>query len=111
MTTAVKIKAGATFSLPILAMLPAGTWSAACDIRRGDGTLVGALTATLAPLDTPDADGNTHAGLLEATSEQTDAWEPGTWRSDVAFTDTSAPSVVVYTESFAVLVEKAITHA
>ena len=106
----IAIKTGATFSVPFLVLLPAGTWSAACDIRKGDDTLVGALTVTLAALDTPDADGTTHSGLLEATSEQTRGWELGTRRADVRFADTSNPAVVLTSDSFVVVVEKGVTH-
>lgn len=111
MTEPIKVKVGATFSVPMLVLLPAGTWGAACDIRKGDDTLVGSLTATLEPLETPDADGNTHAGLLQAPSTQTAVWALGTWRADVRFSDNSDPPVVIYTEAFSVTVEKGSTHA
>lgn len=110
MVDPIKIKTAATFSIAMLVLLPAGTWSAACDIRKGDDTLVGALTVSLEPLVTPDADGNTHAGLLEATSVQTAAWALGTWRADVRFTDASVVPVVLTSDPFVVVVEKGITH-
>jgi len=110
MVDPIKIKAGATFSIAMLVLLPAGTWSAACEIRKGDDSLLATLTVSLAPLVTPDADGNTHAGLLEATSVQTATWGAGSFRADVRFFDTSLPAAVFYTESFAVRVERGVTH-
>ena len=111
MTSSVAVKQGATFSLPILVMLPAGTWSATCEVRKADGTLVGALAVTLADLPQPDADGNTHAGLLEATSAQTHEWQLGTWHADIRLSNTSTPPVVIYTETFAVTVHRSLSLA
>lgn len=110
MTDPIKIKAGATVSLPMLVLLPAGTWTGSCQIRKGDDTLVGELAVTLTPLTVPDESGNTHAGLLEATSVQTAAWPVGTWRADVRFADNSIPPEVIFTDPFAVQVDKAATH-
>lgn len=106
----IEIKTGATFSVPFLVLLPAGSWSAASEIRKGDDTLVGELAVTLEPLATPDADGNTHAGVLEASSVQTVAWEHGSWRADVRFSDDSTPPAVLTSDPFFVLVKKGVTH-
>lgn len=111
MTEPISIKQGATFSLPMLVQLPAGTWSATCHIRKSDDTLVGAPAVTLTPLEAPDGDGNTHSGLAEATSVQTLAWPLGTWRADVRFADGSTPAVVIYSDAFPIQVERANTHA
>jgi hypothetical protein len=72
---------------------------------------VESLTVTLEALVQPDADGNTHACLLEATSAQTATWPLGTWRADVRFADAADPPVVIYTEAFTVQVEKWATPA
>lgn len=106
----IEIKQGTTFSLPMLVMLPAGTWSAACNIRKSDDTLVGSLSVTLTALDVPDADGHTHSGAAVATSVASAAWELGTWRADVRFTDTSAPPTVFNSETFPVVIKKGVTH-
>lgn len=111
MTQTVNVKAGATFSVAMLVLLPAGTWSASCQVRKGDGTLIEALTVTLAPLSTPGSDGNTHSGLLEATSVQTALWPLGSHRSDVWFTDASTPPVAVPSPTFVIVVDKGETHA
>lgn len=108
--TRTSIKRGATFSLPLLVALPAGAWSATCNIRKIDDTLVGSPAVTLVPLGTPDADGNTHSGLVEATSVETASWALGTWCADIRFADTSVPPVVIFSDQFCVAVAKANTH-
>ena len=110
MAEPITIKVGATFSMPMLVQLPLGHWTGSCHIRKGDNSLVGELLVSLEELDTPDVDGNTHAGLLEATSVQTATWAVGTWRADVRFSDDSNPPVVIYTDPFTVQTEAASTH-
>ena len=110
MTQSITIKAGATFSVPFLALLPAGTWACDSDVRTSADGLVQALATTLTALDTPDASGNTHSGILEATASQTTAWPIGTHQCDVRFTDASATPQVLIFNKIMVVVEKAVTH-
>jgi hypothetical protein len=110
MTQFVKIKTGATFSVPLLVCLPAGAWSATSDIRQAGDALVESLAVSLIALTEPDADGNTHNGLLLATSIQTALWPLGAWRCDVRFADAQTPPVVLYSDQFIVNVEKGTTH-
>ena len=110
MTQSITIKAGATFSVAFLALLPAGTWACDSDVRKTDDSLVQALSTTLTALGTPDASGNTHSGILAATSAQTTAWPIGTHQCDVRFTDASATPQILIFDKIMVVVEKAVTH-
>lgn len=110
MTQSITIKTGATLSLAMLVKLPTGTWACDSDVRKSDDTLIAALSASLTALSAPDADGNTHSGVLEATAAQTAAWPIGNWRADVRFTDTSTPAVRQISETFVVVVSAGVTH-
>lgn len=110
MTQTVNIKAGATFSVPLLVRLPSGNWSATSEMRQSDTSLVGVLSVTLASLAEPDAAGNTHSGLLLATSVQTASWPVGAFRCDVRFADTQDPPVVLFSDPFVVDVTQGMTH-
>lgn len=110
MTQCIKIKTGATFSVPVLVCLPPGVWSATSDIRQAGDALVESLAVSLLALAEPDAAGNTHSGLLLATSTQTTLWPLGAWRCDVRFADAQSPPVVLYSDQFIVSVEKGTTH-
>lgn len=106
----ITIKTGASFSMAFLAQLPAGTWVADCDLRKADDTLVQAMSVKISALPTPDTNGNTHSGLIEATPNQTKTWPVATLNGDVRFTDQITLDKAVIFDNFTVVVEKAITH-
>jgi hypothetical protein len=108
MTTATTLKTGATFSAAYTAKLPAGTWSAEADLRKKNDDKIADLTVTISQLSTPDAVGNTHSGTLSATAAQTALWPVGTHLCDVKFTDGTVAKI---SDSFAVIVTQAVTHA
>jgi hypothetical protein len=110
MTTTLSINAGATLDIPLLVALPTGTWTCSSQLRSSTDVLIATLSTSLTAMGTPDAAGNTHSGLLSATSVQTAAWAPGNWLCDVKFTDASTTPVVVYSDPFVVQVVQAKTH-
>lgn len=91
---------GSTFSWGGLVQLPAGTWSATCKVKSADGTTVETLTVTLEALAEPDADGNTHSILIEASSVQTADWAIAKLRCDVRYADNSDPPIVEHSPTF-----------
>lgn len=102
------VKTGATFSAAFTVALPAGAWAVESDIRKSNDSKIADLTATIEALATPDSAGNTHAGLLTATSVETALWPVGSHHCDVKFTDGTVAKI---SDSFTVVVEKAVTHA
>ena len=106
----ISAKQGATLSLAGLFMLPAGTWTAASNIERTDGSVVCAMAVTITELAEPDDDGNTHSVLAVCTAAQAEAFEVGkTYVCDIIFTDDSDPAVVLKTETFGVKVVREVT--
>ena len=108
-TSDIRIKTGATFSVPFTVVLPAGTWTADCDIRKADYTMVGSPNVILSALTEPDASGNTHVGLIDASGNQTKLWATGTMQSDVRFSDTSNPPIVILSDGFSITIERGVT--
>ena len=98
------VKRGATFSRSGLFKLPVGTWTADSDLNRTSGGRVQTLTCLLAPLATPDANGNTHALTISATAAQTLLWPLVELSSDIRFKDASG--VVMFTTTYTVNVLK-----
>ena len=85
-----------TFSLATLVTLPAGTWATASTLVTTTGQVVdGALAESLSALPVPDADGHTHALLIERAAADTAAWPRATLLLRTTFTDTSLIPVVV----------------
>lgn len=78
------LKAGNTFSYAGTCKLPAGAWSATCQVRSADGadTLLGVIGVTL---------GDTINGVtpiaLYASASETAAWPLATHRVDIRFTE------------------------
>lgn len=102
-------KRGATFSYSGLVTLPAGTWTASCDLDNGTGTKVSDTTVTLNTLGSPGANGETHSILIEVVAATTAAWPVGTLSGDIRFADNAG--VIVYTSTFYVSVGNGITDA
>lgn len=106
----ITIKQGATLSLAGLYALPAGNWSAACNVETPEGAIVTALACTLTALASPDGDGNTHGLLMVATSAQTALWEVGApLVSDIKFYNDEVPPQVLKTDTFGYKVQQAVT--
>ena len=85
-----------TFSLATLVTLPAGTWTTASTLVTTTGQVVdGALAESLSALPAPDAEGHTHALLIERAATDTAAWPRATLLLRTTFTDTSLIPVVV----------------
>lgn len=102
-------KRGATFSYSGLVTLPAGTWSASCDLDNAGGIKLTDATVTLSTLGSPGANGETHSILIEVAAATTAAWPIGTLSGDIRFADNAG--VIVYTSTFYISVAKAITDA
>jgi len=100
-------KKGATFSYAGLVKLPAGTWSAACELHNG-AMLVETLTATLTALGALGPEGETHSLLIEAQASNTANWPIAKLKGDIVF---SAASLVIATNTFHVLVQQGVTNA
>lgn len=83
-------KQGATFSLTGTVLLPAGTWTAASEIRNGRGDLVCTPLVALTPLGSPTATAS-HTVVI-ATVDDTGSWA-GVLRTDVFFTDSGGVKV------------------
>lgn len=103
----IDFKRGDTFSYASMLTLPAGTWSAACQIRDLRGSLVQDMTVSLVP---PVAPATQHSILIEAPATATALWPLETLQGDVKFSDASAPSVVMHTGSFELNVLKKVTE-
>lgn len=97
---------GATVGLAFLVELPAGTWAGTCLLKSGSGATVATLTVSLDALPAPDADGFTHAGLIEADSTETATWPTGMWLLDLRFADDAVPPNVVPSDPISVKVRQ-----
>lgn len=102
-------KRGATFSYSGLVTLPAGTWTASCDLDNPAGTKESDTTVTLAVLGSPGANGETHSILIEVAAGTTAAWPIVTLSGDIRFEDNAG--VIVFTSTFHISVVKEITDA
>ncbi len=80
-------KRGTTFSYGGLVRLPAGTWSARASVQTQTRQPVSDLVASLTPLVTPGAKGETHALLLEGSALTTATWPQGVLLGDILFLD------------------------
>ena len=106
----ISAKQGATLSLAGTFALPAGTWTAASNIERTDGTLVCAMDVTITEIDPVGEDGKTHSVLAVCTAAQAESFEVGkTYVCDIIFTDDSDPAVVLKTETFGIKVVREVT--
>lgn len=106
----IEAKQGATLSLVGSFTLPAGTWTAASNIEKKDGTLICAADVTIEPIDPVGVDGKTHAVLWTCTAAQAEAFEVGQiYVSDIIFTDASPEPVVLKTTTFGIKVVREVT--
>ena len=101
MSTSITFKRGGTFSFGCAVTLPAGTWSAACQLRNQHGDLIQDVTVTLTPPVAPATD---HQLLLEADSTATASWPLEALYGDVKFSDDSVPPMVLPSGTFSVIV-------
>ena len=96
-------KAGDTFSYAGTCSLPAGAWTATCEIRsaQGDSTLIGTVAVTLGAIGpaTPIA--------LSATAAETLLWQPGQHQLDIRYADAGT---VVHTSTLILPVIRAVTE-
>lgn len=99
-------KAGDTFSYAGVCRLPAGLWSATCEIRKmGDANdLVGVLAVSLGS----EANGDTPIAL-DASASETAFWAAGLYEVDVRYAD--AGGTVVHTSTLLLPVIKSVTQA
>lgn len=102
-------KRGGTFSRSGLFKLPAGVWTATSQVNKPAGGVVGQLSCDLQELPTPDANGNTHALTISATSAETKTWPITELPTDIKFRD--ATGVVMYTTTYTINVLKNETPA
>lgn len=97
-------KAGDTFSCAGTCKLPAGNWSATCEVRNIEDALIGAIDVTLGArvgADTPIA--------LYAEADATAAWPKGVHYLDIRYEDTGG--VVLHTPTILLPVITAVTRA
>jgi hypothetical protein len=100
------LKAGDTFSYAGTCKLPAGNWTATCQVRGSEepfdlvGTVVVSL-GTVVGLDTPIA--------LFASAAQTQAWPVGTHALDIRYAEVGGPDAVIHTSTILVPVQRSIT--
>jgi len=99
-------KAGDTFSYAGTCRLPAGAWSATCQVRttQGDAALVGTIAVTLGAAvngETPIA--------LSADASATANWPPGNHQLDIRYSD--GTGTVVHTSTLMLPVIRAVTGA
>lgn len=109
MSATITFKRGGTFSYGCNLTLPAGTWSAACQIRDGRGNLVESLSVTLTPFSPVPPSTDNHTLLLVGTSTQTADWPIELLYGDVKFTDASVTPAVVHTGTFTIKMSERIT--
>lgn len=99
------IKVGDTFSWATVCPLPAGTWSATCQIRSRDTlSLMGDLTVTVG---TPV--GDVTPITVEAPPSLTATWQPIPAVLDIRFMDETG--AVIHTQNVGIRVTRAITEA
>jgi hypothetical protein len=107
MSASVTFKRGGTFSFGCTVLLPAGTWSAACQLRDGRGNLIQTVTVTLTPPVNPAIE---HSLLLVVPAADTASWPVGqALYGDVEFTDASATPIVLPSGTFTVNVIEKLT--
>lgn len=104
----VNIKTGSTLNIIGRVALPAGTWSISSKVKRSNNAAVQTLTSVISVIVEP-TDAATHAIMLSATATETAAWPVGNLLCDVRFVD-SVSGKVIYSPTFAVVTEKAITN-
>jgi hypothetical protein len=96
-TTFRDFKRGTTFDFVGMAVLPAGVWSATCQLRTEKGLLGGTLTVTV----TPDADPAKPSSVrLLAEAADTKTWPLGLLYGDILFAD--GAGVVLATSDFSI---------
>jgi hypothetical protein len=97
-------KAGDTFSYAGVCKLPAGNWSARCEVRSVDDVKIADIDVTLGTAvgaDTPIA--------LHAGAEDTVAWPIGVHHLDIRYEDVGG--IVVHTSTIFLPVIAAVTRA
>lgn len=104
-----RFKAGATFSFGGTVLLPSGTWSAACQVRRKTGDTVAEITVDLEALEAPTEEAS-HTIVLE-TDADTSSWPVEELVCDVLFYDSSDPPKKVPTDTFLIAMERRGSHA
>src|SRR3569832_1557100 len=106
-------KRGATLSLAGNAVLPAGVWTATCQVKQdvnGVLTLIEPLTVTLQAINPPPAAGQpTHNIAIEGSAAQAADWPVGRLLCDVRFQDASLPPAVIASETFIIKVAQEVT--
>jgi len=100
------LKAGDTFSYAGTCKLPAGLWTATCEVRTWDGasTLIGTVAVTLGT----EVSGETPIALYAAASA-TATWPVATHEVDIRYAD--AGGVVVHSSTMLLPVVQSITGA
>lgn len=98
------LKAGDTFSYAGTCKLPAGSWTASCQVRSWDGasTLVGTVAVTLGTA----VNGETPIALYAAASA-TAIWPVATHELDIRYADASG--IVVHSSTILLPVMKSVT--
>jgi hypothetical protein len=106
---AISHRRGATFSYSGLVKLPAGVWSAECELRSTAGILIDNLEVTLSVLQNPGPAAETHAITVARAAGLTGAWPVGTSVGDILFAD--GAGVVLATGTFTVAIVRGVTNA
>lgn len=101
----IPFKAGSTFGYAGTCRLPAGTWTATCQLRStlGDAALLGSIGVTLGA----SANGVTPIAL-HAPATDTATWPVGQHQLDVRYAD--AGGTVLHTSTLLLPVIRAVTE-
>lgn len=99
-------KAGGTFSYAGTCRLPAGTWTATCELRstQGDDVLLGAIEVTLGATVNGSAPIALHASAVDSAT-----WPVGQHQLDIRYVD--GGGTVVHTSTLLLPVIRAVTGA
>lgn len=99
-------KAGGTFSYAGTCRLPAGTWTATCQLRstQGDDVLLGAIEVTLGATVNGSAPIALYASAVDSAT-----WPVGQHQLDIRYVDSGG--TVVHTSTLLLPVIRAVTGA
>lgn len=104
----VNVKVGSTLNIVGRIGLPAGSWSVSSKVKRINNAAVQTLTSTISVI-VDSTDTSTHAITLSALASETALWPVGNLLCDIRFAD-SVSDRVIYSPTFAIVVEQAITN-
>ena len=104
----VNIKTGSTLNIVGRVALPTGTWTISSKVKRINNAAVQTLTSTISVIVDP-VDTATHAITLSATATETATWPIGNLLCDIRFAD-SISGNVIYSPTFAIVTEQAVTN-